>query len=308
MTSNTGAHNDERHRAEYATVITEEGAWGSVPPRYRPPEQRSGAGAVWWVGALLALTGMFWLGALSLSQLSSRTVAMPAIERGVTALTEIDRLLAIHEDGLCALAASGAAVNIMGLPIQGVDIQVDDVHCIDGKLDREDLRARLLSNSAQQIYLHGADAFLDDAASDEGASILSASGAIRATLDSVGASMHDRITTTAWVLSAVNGVLIVAVLLLGRGIRRFAGLGMVLVIAAAPMLLGALISWLVLGTMDSGAGLTAQFAQLSRSLLSLPLRNALWLTGAGIALIVPVLVVDALLRRSRRMEWWEYSR
>ena len=308
MTRGTYTHDHEdAGRGPDATVITEQGVWGRVPAPYRPRERQGAAGPVWWVGALLVLTGALWLGALSLSQLSSRTVAMPAIERGVAALTEIDELLSIHEQELCSLAESQAAVNVVGLPVQGVAIDVDDIRCTDGKLNREALRPLLLSSSAEQVYLHGGAAFLDETASREGASILSSSGAIRAILDVVGLSMHDRMATAALVLGAVNGMLVIAVLLLGRGIRRFAGLGIVLVLAALPMLLGALAAWLLAGTMDSGTGLTAQFAQLSRSLLGLPLRNALWLTGAGIALIVPVLLVDALLRQSQPQEWWEHS-
>lgn len=304
-----------RERAEFglppeqerAPVITDEGTWGRVPPPYVPPERTAGAGPVWWVGALLVITGAIWLAALSMSQLSSRTVAMPAIEHGVAALTEVDALLEIHEQELCNLAESDAAVDIVAFPMRGISISSEDVQCTNGELDREGLRTMLVTQGAEQVYVHGADAFLDESASDEDASILSASGAIRATLDSVGASMHDRVTTATWVLGAVCTVLIIVLLLLGRGIRRFAGLGLVLMLAAVPTLVGAIALWFAVGLMDSGAGLTNDFAEITRSLLGLPLRNALLLGGAGLAILVPVLVTDRLIQRSRREEWWEYS-
>jgi hypothetical protein len=305
-----------RERAQYglpperepAPVVTEEGAWGRIPPPYRPPEQSSGAGPVWWVGALLVLTGAVWLAALSMSQLSSREMAMPAIERGVAALTEIDALLEIHEQELCTLAESETAVEALGFPVRGVDLSLNDVRCEDGELNREELRALLLMRSAERVYLDGAGAFEDESAVDGDTSILSPSGAIRATLDSVGASMHDRVTTVAWVLGAVNAVLLAAVLLLGRGIRRFAGVGLVLALAAFPTLAAALALWVGIGLMDSDSGLTAEFAEITQALLGLPLRNALILGGAGLALLVPVLITDHLIRRSRREQWWEYSR
>jgi hypothetical protein len=192
--------------------------------------------------------------------------------------------------------------------VRGVDVGIDDVQCVNGELDREGLRQLLLTRSAEQVYLNGADAFMDEAASNGDASILSPSGAIRATLDSVGSSMHDRMTTAAWVLGGVSVVLLLILLLLGRGIRRFAGLGLVLVLAAFPTLLGAGVLWFAAGMMDADGGLTGQFAEITRSLIGLPFRNALLLAAAGVGLIVPVLIIDTALERSRQREWWEYNR
>lgn len=285
----------------------ESARWDRIPA-YRPPEHRSGAGAVWWVGALLVLTGAAWLGALTLSQLSSRQVAIPAIERGVAAITEVDELLSIHEEELCNLAESDSALEVSSFPVQGVDVAVSDIHCIDGRLDHEALRTLLLSRSAEQVYTLGADAFIDESGEREAASILSTSGATRATLDGIGESMHDRTTKAAWILGGVSALLLALVLALGRGVRRFAGVGIVLVLVALPTLLGALLSWFIVGRMDTGSGVTSQFAEIFRSLLGLPLRNSIALLASGVALIVPVLLVDALLRRSDRREWWEHSR
>lgn len=253
------------------------------------------------------LSGAVWLAALSLSQLSSRTVAMPAIEQGVSALTEIDTLLAIHEEELCNLAEADAAIEVPGFPVQGVDVRIDDIRCVDGVLDRDSLRTLLLTRSAEQVYLHGADAFSDGSTDAGDASILSPSGGIQATLDSVGASMHDRMEIVVLVLGVTNAVLLGIVLLLGRGIRRFAGAGLVLILAALPLLIGGLILWFGLGAMTSGNGLTAEFATITRSLLELPLRNALVVAGAGVALLVPVLIVDRLVKRAQYQAWWEHS-
>ncbi len=197
---------------------------------------------------------------------------------------------------------------MLRFPVQGVDVRIDDVHCRDGVLDRKALRTLLLSRSAEQVYLNGADAFSAGSTNAGDASILSPSGGIRATLDSVGASMHDRMEIIVLVLGVANAVLLGIVLLLGRGIRRFAGVGLVLILAALPMLIGGLILWFGLGTMTSGTGLTADFATITRSLVGLPLRNALVVAGAGLALLVPVLIVDRLVKRAQYEEWWEHSR
>lgn len=284
------------------------GRWERGSAMYRPPEHRSGAGPAWWIGALLVLVGGLWLGALTLSQLSSRTVAIPAIERGVAALTEVDALLAIHEGELCDLAASESALEVSSFPVRGVEVAVSDIQCPGGRLDREALRALLLSRSAEQVYSLGADAFRDEGAELEAASILSTSGATRATLDSIGSKMHSRMTTAAWVLGAVSAVLLAAVLAVGRGVRRFAGVGLVLILIAAPMLLGTGLAWWGLGRLFHGAGVGSEFVAITRSLLELPLRNAVVVLGAGTALMAPVLVVDALVRRADRRAWWEYSR
>lgn len=269
---------------------------------------RSGAGLVWWVGALLVLVGAAWLGALSLSQLSSRQVAVPAIERGVAALTEVDELLALHEQELCQLAATDSALEVSRFPVQGVEVAVSDIHCTDGRLDKDGLRTLLLERSAEQVYARGADAFLNTNGTAEGTSILSTTGATRVTLDSIGESMHDRATKAAWVLGGLSALLLAILIALGRGVRRFAGVGIVLVLVAAPTILGVLGSWFLVSRLDTGSGVSAQFAEIMRSLLRLPMRNAVTLLAAGVALIVPVLIVDALLRRADRREWWEHSR
>jgi hypothetical protein len=288
--------------------------WREAQPRwdrrdaYRPPEMRSGAGPVWWVGALLVLTGAAWLGALSLSQLSSRQVAIPAIQQGVAALTEVDELLTIHEQELCALAESDSALEVSRFPVQGVDVSVRDIHCSEGRLDKEALRTLLLERSAEQVYVHGADAFVDDLSEAEASSILSTTGATRATLNNIGESMHGRATQAAWILGAISALLLAAVIALGRGVRRFAGAGIVLVLVAAPTLIGVSVASFIVGQMDTGSGVTSQFADIARSLLRLPLRNAVTLLAAGVALIVPVLLVDWVLRRTDQRQWWEHGR
>lgn len=287
--------------------------WPQEPRRdrrdvYRPPELRSGAGPVWWVGALLVLVGAAWFGALSLSQLSGREVAIPAIQRGVAALTEVDELLTIHERELCDLAATDSALRVSRFPVQGVEVAVSDIHCTDGRLDKEALRTLLLDRSAEEVYVHGADAFADELGESEASSVLSTTGAARATLDSIGQSMHDRTTKAAWVLGAVSALLLAALVALGRGVRRFAATGIVLVLVAAPTLLGVALASLAVAWFDTDTGLTSQFAAIIRSLLQLPLRNAAALLTAGVALLVPVLGVDWLLRRADRREWWEQSR
>ena len=293
---------------EPAAVVNDEGTWGRARAPYRPPQERSGAGAVWWVGALLALTGALWVAALSLSQVSSRPVAIPAIEQGVAAITEVDALLVIHQHDLCDLAAADVPVDILGFPISGLDVGVSDIHCTGGALDAAALRSLLLTTSAEHIYVNGADAFLADDNASQTASALSASGGIRQLISTLGAGTHDQMTVAAQVLGALNAVLLLGVVLLGRGVRRFAGAGLVILVAAFPTLAVALLAWVFLGTMDSGSGITAQFAQIARSLAEVPLRNAVWLSVCGLALLLPALLLDHLIRRARNAQWWEYSR
>ncbi|MGE0134703.1 MAG: hypothetical protein AB7L91_10475 [Dehalococcoidia bacterium] len=297
-------HEERRGRRSWRDT---EAGWGRRDV-YRPPEMRSGAGPVWWVGALLVLAGAAWLGALSLSQLSSREVAIPAIERGVAALTEVDELLAIHEQDLCELAETDSALQVSRFPVRGVEMAVSDIHCTDGRLDRDALRALLLERSAEQVYTQGADAFLDESEEAEASSILSTTGAARLTLDSIGESMHERSTRAAWILGGISLLLLAGVIALGRGVRRFAGVGIVLVLIATPTMLGVMAAWVLIGQYDSGTGVTAQFADIVRSLLDLPMRNAVALLAGGVALLVPVLAVDWVLRRTDRREWWEQGR
>jgi hypothetical protein len=288
--------------------VTDEGIWGDLPPPYVPPEPpRGGAGWQWWIGALLVVLVSLWLVALTLSQLTSREVAMPAVERGVAALSEVDALLQLHGNQICAQVDAGVPIEIPGFAVQGVTLHPQEVRCPNGELDRANLRALLVAQGAEQVYLRGTDAFREDTAAASTGSILSASGAIRLVLDNVGADMNERISVLVFPLGLLCLLVGVGFLLLGRGLGRFIGLGWVLVVSAFPMLMGVLLMWGVLSLVESGPdnSLMSEFQHITRSLIGLPLRNALYIIVAGFAIAIPAWAVRRFYLNRRRYEVYD---
>ena len=80
-------------------MATERGMFGEPPPALdrRDLLYEPGGGGrrllVWVTGALLTAAAAAWLMALSVAQATDEPVALPALERGVAALTDIEALL-----------------------------------------------------------------------------------------------------------------------------------------------------------------------------------------------------------------------
>ena len=97
---------EARRSVRAAPVITHEGIYGTPPPPYRAAD--SGIEARAWLTIALVVVTALWLGAFALAQVTSRAVAIPAAERGLAALSEVDSLLTLGERAICAQAGATA--------------------------------------------------------------------------------------------------------------------------------------------------------------------------------------------------------
>ncbi len=288
-----------------AAVATERGIIGEPrPPIFDDFDDPAGGfriAAIWLFGLLLAGAIAAWLTVFSASQATSEEVALPALERGVTSLTDLDALLDVQRDALAAQASAGDTVTLPGFPLRDVDVPTSAV-TPDGTLDVTLLRDALLDRSARRIYTRGVAAFEGGEEIAVDASVLSAAGGIKTLLNLLSSDNHSAASFWLWPLGATALALGALLLATGSGFGRLIALGVAMVVGAAPVLIGgyALRLGLTMLAPDSGDPVVDEFVAIARQLTSLPIRNAMWTAGAGLAIVVPVAIVNAMFENSVR--------
>lgn len=293
-----------------APVATERGMFGEPPPvvdvRDLLDEPGDVAGRrllLWVVGALLTAAAALWLAVLSVAQVTDEQVALPALERGVAALTDLDALLDEQLEAVQKQADAGAdTLTPPGFPIRDTMVQTREVRREDRVIDRPGLRDELLRIGASRVYTRGVSAFQQGEASPQQSSRLSPSGGIRALLDGLSRDNHGTAVVWLWPLGAACLLLGALLLAAGAGFGRFLALGAALVLAAVPVLLAGLAARLAFGFVDAGPDdrLLEEFLAIGRQLAALPVRNALWLGAAGVAIALPAALLGALFNHSVR--------
>ena len=117
-------------------------------------------------------------------------------------------------------------------------------------------------------------------------------------------SQDNRGTALLWLWPLGGVCLLLSALLLaaGSGFGRFLALGATLTLAAVPVMLAGLAARVALGFVDTGPDdrLVEEFLAIGRQLTALPIRNALSLGAAGLAVALPAALLGALFDRSVR--------
>ena len=160
----------------------------------------------------------------------------------------------------------------------------------------------LLRIGASRVHTRGVSAFEQGEETPPRSSRLSPSGGIRALLDALSRDNHGTAVLWLWPLGGVCLLLSALLLAAGAGFGRFLALGAALMLAAVPVLLAGLAARLALGFVDAGRDdpLVEEFLAIGRQLTALPIRNALWLGAAGLAVALPAALLGALFDRSIR--------
>ena len=294
-----------------APVATERGMFGTPPAPFIAYDDPDSGGlrrvALWVLALAFAATVSGWLVLLSAAQATSEPVALPLHERAVAALTEIDALLDLHVETLQQQADTGAErLAVPGYPVRDATVAAERVIDASGDIDRDLLRAELLATSARLVYARGVDAFGEIPGEQDEAPVaprlLSRSGGMRAMLDWLTSGRHSTAVVLLWPLGLAALVLGGLVVWTARGFGRFIAPGLALVAAAVPLLAGVLAMRLALSFVAGGPDdeLFDAFVTLARELTRLPLHNALWTAGAGLAVVLPAALLDALFARSVR--------
>ena len=249
--------------------------------------------AGWLAAIALAVALAAWVAALSAAQATSEQAALPAVERAIVALTEIDGLLDLHADAIAEQARAGGEVSVPGFPL---DVRVPAA----AAGDRAALRAAVLAASAALVRVQGSAAFHDPEGAPAETSTLSSAGLMRALIDGLTADRHDRWAGFVRPLGLLSVLLGAAVLVLGVGYGRFVRFGLVLVAAAVVVVVPAVALRVGLGVVGDDDIVGDEARAIAQSLASGPVRNALWLAAAGVAIALPAALLDHLFEGSER--------
>jgi len=240
---------------------------------------------------LFALVCGVWLLALAASQATSATVAVPFLERTISALGNVPELLRLRERQIRDAANhpdAKATLELPGFPIPGVMLARELAQ--QGSLD--DWRAALLHDGAVAVYERGPAAF-----APQGVEITSGLFSTSAWLKAVMGLMSPRAHFAAWVTSCVLGLGAAALAMLvwrrAEGARRFVAIGLGLLggalVATALGLVGLLLAWLL--GISTGSPFVDEIGGLILAIAWTPMVEALCLGAAGLAIALPATVV-----------------
>lgn len=299
----TAQPDPSRPSAPPAPVITDAGSYGRLPPapppdlsRFESPTVGARSRATWLAGVAFAVVAALWLGALSASQTTDPTVALPIQERGVATLTAIDDLLATHADAIAtATPTSTGGVAVPGFLVPGVELTVAEAQSGDLEL----MRAALLARSATAIYEQGIEALQPPDGPVIETTTFSTPGGTRRVMELLSQSNHDRASGFVQPLAIAAILLAGVVLLLGNGFSRFTGLGLAMIGAAVLVFVGALLLKFAIAFVGSdGTALADEFSRLVDAAAWAPARNAIVFGVGGVALLLPAWLLSWFFDRS----------
>jgi len=286
-----------------APVITDSGSYGRLPPapaqdvsRFESRTVGARSGVTLLAGVGFAVIAALWLSALSASQATTPTVALPIQERGVAILTSIDDLLELHAEEIASAAPTeSGGVAVPGFLVPGVELTVGEAQ--SGDLDL--MRAGLLARSGVAIYAEGVVALQPPDGLPIETTTFSTPGGTRRVMNLLGQTNHDRAERFVQPLAVVAIILAAVVLLLGNGFSRFTALGLAMIGAAVVVFLGALVLKFGIAFIGSdGTAVADEFSRLVDTAAWTPARNAIVFGAAGVALLVPASLLNWFFDRS----------
>ena len=274
---------------------SEDEDWGEASPGFGEFALGSGIRDVlaWIAALLLTLTLAAWLAAYSAAQATSEEAALPALQRAITVLTEVDALLDVHGPDIAAQVGAGRAVDIPGYPL---DVQVPASEASTPSA----LRSNLLARSAALVRAEGSGSFADPAGDPPSVARLSSGGVMQAVIDGLSATRHDRWAGYVSPLGGLSALLAALGLLLAVGVGRFVRLGAVAVAAAALVIVPTVALRVGVGFVGEDDVVGNEAREIARSLLGGSMHNALWLAAAGLAILVPAALLDRVFLDSER--------
>ncbi len=286
-----------------APVVTDEGSYGRLPPapasdfsRFEARADGARSRAVWFAGVGFAVVAALWLAALSASQATDPTVALPVQERGVAVLTALDDLLELHAEEIAsAQPGESGGIAVPGFLVPGVELT--EAEAASG--DLELMRAALLSRTADAIYADGIVALEPPEGPPIETTTFSTAGGTRRVMELLSQSNHDRASRFLEPLAIAALALAAVVLFLGHGFARFSGLGLAMVGAAVAVFLGALaLKFAVAFIGSDGSVVAEEFSRLVDAVAWTPARNAIVFGAAGLLLIIPASLLNWFFDRS----------
>jgi hypothetical protein len=221
---------------------------------------------------------------LSLYQATAEGTAKHALRRAITALVEIDSLIARDYESLQERARSAAPGEELRLRDFPLEVSLTSEEVLDST--PADLRAILLDRSDDQLYDHGTAALRSDGASEP--SRFSAAGLLDRWLDLLRGRNHDVTAVLTGVAAVVCLALVLILMSTSRGFGRIAAVGAVTLAGAVPTVAVALLLRLNIRLASDGDTEYTQreLLEIGDALVWIPLRNGIAFAALGAALLL----------------------
>ncbi len=256
------------------------------------------------VGGLALVTALLIL-AWSAVQLTDRSQATQVLQQALAPLSDIDRLLERDYATLQtqAQAAGGASVIVQSYPL-GIAIPAAEL----SEMSREEVRARVLSVSAERIYESGMGTFTREDAGQ--GSFFSPSGVFELTAGQLTARNHTIAIIIAVLLALFFVPMLVRALSEGSGAERARNLGAGLALGGLGLAIALLVVRALLrGLLASDDAFSEALLDIGVNAAGLPLRNGLIFGALGGVVLAASLAFEALLWRwAGRRAWLEDAR
>lgn len=251
------------------------------------------------VGGLALLTGLLIL-AWSAVQITERSHATQVLQRAIAPLSDIDRLLDRDYAALQAQAQAAAdtSVIVQSYPL-GIAIPAAEL----SRMDRDEVRARVLSVSAERIYESGVGTFTREDAGQ--GSFFSPSGVFELTAGQLTARNHTIAIIIAVLLALFFVPMLVRALSEGSGAERARNMGAGLALGGLGLAVTLLIvRGLLRGVLASDDAFSDTLLELGLDVAGLPLRNGLIFGALGGVVLAASLAFEALLWRWAGRRAW----
>ena len=233
--------------------------------------------------ALVLVLGMTFV-CLQLFQLTARSTSEPALRRALNALVEGDAIVERNYDDLRGRAEAsqpGATLELRDYPV-AVPLTREEVLAAS----KDDLRRLLLDRAVERMYADGTSVLRDDGAAGS-AGRFTASGVVDESLGFLREDVHGTLAVLTLALAGMSVLLAVVLAAFCKGFGRVSAIGVAVLAASLPLLLGGL-AVRVYAKASAGADgeyLRGELLEIGASLAWLPVRNGIVFTLMGAAVL-----------------------
>lgn len=259
----------------------------------------------WFAGLVLFFTLTATLFALALMQASAEGPAKETHERAIAALTEIDTLIERHYEDLQVRAEASPPEAMLQLREYPIEVPLTRGEALG--ISKPDLRALLLSRSADIMYADGTSALR---AADGADSVprFTAAGAVDRSLDLLRRDVHDAMRIVVYVLAAISLLLAVTLASLARGFGRLGSIGVAMLASGLVVLVSGALFRLMASTDSSGDNefVRAELMDIGATMAMIPIRAGTAFALAGVAFVIVALLFarvapERAIDRERRL-------
>lgn len=243
----------------------------------------------WIVALLLFITFLAFLAALQAFLITSEGASERTLRRALATVSEIDVLLDRQYEDLRQRAESagpGESLELQDFPLT-VEFTASEV----SSQSRDELRDTLLDRGASTLYDDGTGAMRAESSTGDVA-VFSLGGSIDRALNLLREDVHTALAVVMVVLGAIalalTGLLITAT----RGFGRILAPAAVALAASTTLAAAGLLARLSLETSGGDEYVRAQFLDIARELVWLPIRNGAILAGVS-ALVTAIAAIGA---------------